>query len=257
MAIAESLKSIEALPHQPRADHVSVLTPPGRRRSDSDLQLVRRIDWRFLLPDPQLRRVAYLGPGEGTLLTALQRFSESVEIFSSDSQAAQLLGRQCHFDFAVLRWRRWADLEAAYKLLAPNGYLYWEIERSSWRDIISRGETSRRDKEHRSLQNIKKRKNRWRRSLGLVRHCLTAAERLGLDHIEIHWHRPNFEAGLEIIPMHDPAALNYAFSRPRSDLASRLKLASGRYMLKAGLLSRLVPCFSLTGRKPSASAESK
>lgn len=47
---------------------------------DELLPLSRRLDWRFLLPDPTLNRVTFIGPQSSTLLHALQRFSlESVE----------------------------------------------------------------------------------------------------------------------------------------------------------------------------------
>jgi hypothetical protein len=49
--------------------------------------------------------------------------------------------------------------------------------------------------------------------------------------------------------MNDAAALDYAFSRPRSDWASRLKFAAGRVMMQTGLLAHLTPCFSLIARK--------
>ena len=47
---------------------------------DELLPLSRRLDWRFLLPDPTLNRFAFVGPEASTLLHALQRFSrERVE----------------------------------------------------------------------------------------------------------------------------------------------------------------------------------
>ena len=42
---------------------------------DELLPLSRRLDWRFLLPDPTLNRVAFIGPESSTLLHALRRFS--------------------------------------------------------------------------------------------------------------------------------------------------------------------------------------
>jgi hypothetical protein len=219
------------------------------RRSDQVLQISRRIDWRFLLPEPYLRRVAYLGPDNGTLSTALRHFCDSLEIISPSSEAAQAPAKQSGFDLVVLRWRRLADLERACALLVAGGYLYWEIDRPRLSEVTSLHVITKRKAVDRSLQNLKKRKNRWRRSLGLVRYCVGVLERLGFGEIEAHWHRPNFERCLEIIPLHDRPALDYVFSRPRGDLANRLKLTSGRYVMKTGLLSRLVPCFSLIARR--------
>jgi hypothetical protein len=39
----------------------------GHPRVDDDLAMARRLDWRFLLPNPTLHRVAYLGSGEESL----------------------------------------------------------------------------------------------------------------------------------------------------------------------------------------------
>lgn len=55
---------------------------------DELLPLSRRLDWRFLLPDPTLNHVAYLGPSSSALLQALQRFSR--EMTRDESHTAEL-----------------------------------------------------------------------------------------------------------------------------------------------------------------------
>ena len=45
---------------------------------DELLPLSRRLDWRFLLPDPTLNQVAYTGPSESHLLRALERLSREI-----------------------------------------------------------------------------------------------------------------------------------------------------------------------------------
>lgn len=55
---------------------------------DELLPLSRRLDWRFLLPDPTLNQVAYVGPDTSNLLQALQRFSR--EIIRHEDQPADL-----------------------------------------------------------------------------------------------------------------------------------------------------------------------
>ncbi|MCG3119543.1 MAG: hypothetical protein ALAOOOJD_01973 [bacterium] len=72
---------------------------------------------------------------------------------------------------------------------------------------------------------------------------------MGFQDIQMHWQRPGFESCLEIIPMNDATALDYAFGRPRSDLGSRIKFAVGKVMMQTGLLAPLSPCFSLMARK--------
>lgn len=224
-------------------------TPPetsvnrALRRSDLDLQLARRIDWRFLLPEPHLRRVAYCGPEQGTLPEALKHFSESLRINSAAENGSS--------DLVVLRLREVSSLTKAESLLAPDGLLYWEMKPIAWAA---------------SWRNFKKRSPRpsWaaaearqkgavlrRNTLHLYQGHVDALTRLGFQQIQMHWQRPNFEACLEIIPMDDAVALDYAFSRPRSDWASRLKFAAGRLMMQTGLLAHLTPCFSLIARKGS------
>ena len=201
------------------------------RRSDQDLQLARRIDWRFLLPEPYLRRVAYLGPEGGTLPAALQHFSESFQIISNNETGT--------FDLVVLRLRDIADLARANQLLASGGFLYWEMKPLNWATALQHRANGRTD-------SIPK---RWQRVPKLFHDHVEALARLGFQDIQIHWQRPSFEGCLEIIPMHEATALDYAFGRPRSDLASRVKFAAGKVMMQTGVLAHLTPCFSLIGRK--------
>jgi hypothetical protein len=201
------------------------------RRSDQDLQLARRIDWRFLLPEPYLRRVAYLGPESGTLPAALKHFSESFQIISSNDVG--------NFDRVVLRLRDASDLAKANKLLVPGGFLYWEMKPINWTEALHYRTNGKSDSTPK----------RWRRVPNLFHAHVGALERLGFQDIQIHWQRPNFEGCLEIIPMNDATALDYAFGRPRSDLASRVKFAAGKVMMQTGLLAHLKPCFSLLARK--------
>jgi hypothetical protein len=218
------------------------------RRSDHELQLVRRIDWRFLLPEPYLRRVAYFGSEQGALPTALKFFSETFRANSAAENGS--------FDLVVLHLSDVSSLTKAGTLLAPGGFLYWEMKSIGWGAF---------------WRSIKRRKPRASAAAGTNANGLATAPRqgagphrnaarlfddhvaalkhLGFGNIEMHWQRPSFEACLEIIPMNDPVGLDYAFSRPRSDWASRLKFATGRLMMQTGLLAHVTPCFSLMARK--------
>jgi hypothetical protein len=233
------------------------------RRSDHELQLARRIDWRFLLPEPYLRRVAYLGPETGALPAALKHFCESLRVNAVEKNGS--------FDLVVLRLREASSLAKAEALLVPGGYLYWEMKpvewAASWQNIIKRiprllplsisgvfygseTEWAAADaKENGFATGPHKGAGLQKNVLNLFHDHAAALERLGFGDIQMHWQRPNFEACLAIIPMNDPVALDYAFSRPRSDWASRLKFAAGRIMMQTGLLAHLTPCFSLIARK--------
>jgi hypothetical protein len=85
---------------------------------DELLPLSRRLDWRFLLPDPTLNRVLYLGPDETLLIESLQRFSRSV---------AQVAGLQ--HDVAVLVN---PSPRTFTKVLPTVGLFYIELSRPMW-----------------------------------------------------------------------------------------------------------------------------
>jgi hypothetical protein len=192
----------------------------GSRRSfDQDLQSSRRLDWRFLFPDPRLRRVACLGARDGELLVALKQFSEFLEILPPGLGSARGRKGVASFDLVVLQSPAPRDLQTAFAILKPGGYLYWEFDRAELRRI---------------------------RSVRAYRRLL---EQYNPSQIETYWHRPNFSECLEIIPLQDQRALKFAFSRARNNLSGRLKMAAGRVLRSTGLLPSVVRCFSFTARK--------
>lgn len=178
-----------------------------------------------------MRRVAYLGPESGTLPAALKHFSESFQIISVNETGK--------FDLAVLRLRDVPDLAKANKLLVSGGFLYWEMKPIKWAAALR----------HRTNGKHVSTPKRWQRVPNLFHDHVEALERLGFQDIQIHWQRPNFEGCLEIIPMNEATALDYAFGRPRSNWASRFKFAAGKVMMQTGLLAHLTPCFSLIAKK--------
>jgi hypothetical protein len=186
---------------------------------DNDLQTSRRLDWRFLFPDPRLRRVACLGARDGELLVALKQFSEFLEILPPG--LGSTLGRRgaASFDLVVLQSPTPRDLHTAFAILKPGGYLYWEFDRAELKRI---------------------------RSVRAYRRLL---EQYSPTQIETHWHRPNFSECLEIIPLEDQRALKFALSRARNSFSGRLKMAAGRALRRMGLLPSVVRCFSFTARK--------
>ncbi|MCX6044534.1 MAG: hypothetical protein NT075_05425 [Chloroflexi bacterium] len=192
---------------------------------DGQLQASRRIDWRFLLPDPRLGRVAYRGPAKGSLVSALQQFSTTLTLFPLAGPNVAGPSGQPGFERVVLHSPNVADLDRAAAVLMPGGYLYWEIDRT-------------------------------KKLVGLhhFRHYVSALARRGFTDIHVHWHRPNFEGCLELIPLDQPSALNYVFARVAGTRSGQLQMAVGRILLKTTLLARLVPCFSLVACKGPASA---
>ena len=202
----------------PGIDCTEDLTRAGARDKDHALQLVRRLDWRFLMPSPILGDVAYIGPMSGTLPSALQQFSELFTIVMASHGPHADVKPACLYETVVLRSSLVAAVKTVEPLLTPGGHLYWEIERAS--------------------------------GVGHVRDYIRAVERLGFDDIQVNWHRPDFESCLEMIPLTDEMALRFAFARRHESVGKRLKFAAGRLLMSIGLLSRLVPCFSIVARKP-------
>jgi hypothetical protein len=78
---------------------------------------VRRADWRFLLPEPALRRVAYVGPHEPALVGALSALSDVLDL--------RPLPGTLHDVVVVTRPTERRQLTAA-SLLAPGGWVYTE-----------------------------------------------------------------------------------------------------------------------------------
>ncbi|CAN5421078.1 hypothetical protein BH10CHL1_BH10CHL1_45270 [soil metagenome] len=206
---------------QPRVEILETADPQAGR--DSLLQASRRIDWRFLLPDPRLGRVAYCGPAKNSLVSALKQFSTTLTPFPLTAAGVPTPSNQPGFERVVLHSPTVSDLDCATKLLMPGGYLYWEIDRT---------------KKLAGLHHF--------------RHYVGVLAQRGFDDIHVHWHRPNFEACLELIPLDQPNVLRYVFARSAGNLSGQLQMAVGRILLKTTLLARLVPCFSLVACKGQA-----
>jgi hypothetical protein len=83
------------------------------------LAVARRVDWRFLLPDPALGRVAYLAPHEPAVAEALGLVAADVALdVAATAQGA--------YDTAVLTGARREQASAAAAVLRPSGWLYAE-----------------------------------------------------------------------------------------------------------------------------------
>ena len=187
--------------------------------ADALLQASRRVDWRFLLPDPNLGRVAFLGPARGPLI-------ESLRLFSAALAANDAAGQDGLYDIVVAVDPEHAVLRRAAGLLRPGGHLYVEARGPFKPARLLRG-------------------GRPRFAAGYV----AAVRRLGLVEAVAHWHWPNFESCAEIVPLGERDALLLALARRRGGAGARLKSALGRALLWSGMFARLAPCFSVVARK--------
>ena len=95
-------------PARPAADHRGALA------------VTRRADWRFLLPDPALGRVAYLAPHDPELVAALSALGAELELLDAPRAAKR------HDLVAITRGRP-RTARAAHGLLRRGGWLYAEV----------------------------------------------------------------------------------------------------------------------------------
>ena len=187
--------------------------------ADALLQASRRVDWRFLLPDPNLGYVAYLGPAQDALAVSLRLFSAALTLVDAGPGPSGV-----EYDVVVARSPSLPALRRAAGLVRPGGFLYVEAY----------GPFKRR---------------RAASGLRFAADHIAAVERLGLADAVAYWHWPNFDACAEIVPLGDRDALRLAFARRRSGAGARLKSALGRALLASGLFARLAPCYSIVARK--------
>lgn len=81
-----------------------------------ELAAVRRVDWRFLLPDPSLGRVAYLAPHDPAVAAALGAVASSVDLLDGHVDAGD-------YDVAVVTAAAGPAVAAAAGLLRPGGWV--------------------------------------------------------------------------------------------------------------------------------------
>lgn len=193
--------------------------------ADALLQASRRLDWRFLLPDPDLGHVAYLGAVPDDFVDSLQLFSLSVSSLSPITEQEEQVGQ---FDLIIVQNLSGENLQLAAKRLKPGGYLYAE---------------------NKGLSSPKLRYARGgHRQFAIPKSCVTAVSQMGFTEVEAHWHWPNFGACTKIIPLNDEGALWFSFVRGGRSVKARLRSSFGRWLLRSGLLAKIVPEFSIIAR---------
>jgi hypothetical protein len=186
---------------------------------DALLQASRRVDWRFLLPKPELGRVACIGETDPELVQSLRLFS--AELTAARSVSAN--GREASYDLVVLRNASLDELDVARSQLHPGGSLYVEVERS------------KRDKQARA----------GRTARGYAR----ALRRLGLVDINTYVHWPDFASCRAIVPLDHGVAVRYGLERG-SGSGSRFLTRFAPVLAVTHQLEWFVPCASVLGRVP-------
>lgn len=194
------------------------------RDRDARLQLSRRVDWRFLLPQPELAETAYFGQLDAELVESLQQFTSKLTLVEDspiDSQS------DSGFPLTVLSNPTFDELNRAIRLTQSGGFVYVEVNRGQHRPRPSSN----------ALHGLS------------IRGFVAEMRKLQLSEVRVHWHWPSFESCTEMIPFDDRAAIICALRRRGSGTASRWKARAARVLLECRLLEKVVSCFSVLGRK--------
>ena len=184
------------------------------------LEASRRVDWRFLLPDPNLGHVAVAGKVSASLRESLSLFSQHVTYmeapFNRDRYPQQA-------DLVVVCGSLDSPLVAALELVKPAGYVYVEF-------------TARL-----SMASLRR------------RHPLSYGTKLlkakGFEDIQGHWHSPNFDGCKRIIPLDTPDALAFAIRKTENRAIQSLTRQALSIALQTGLLQRATRSLSLVARR--------
>jgi aminoglycoside phosphotransferase len=199
------------------------VAPPQPSSSAAGRMLsVRRADWRFLLARPRLGRVVCLGEHDPELVAALREVGDDVRVGvpgDGDGNGIAL------FDVVVLVMPTREELARAPALLRPRGWVYVEIG---------------------GLRGGRRRRGTLRGVAASVR----ALRRLGFEHVAAHWHFPNFDSCLEIVPLGDRRAVSLSLRRRQRRLGTRLQVLAARLALRLRLLPYLVPSASVIASLP-------
>jgi hypothetical protein len=185
--------------------------------------LLRRLDWRFLLPDPCLGDVAYVGPVSGALFEALKVYSRSFMVL--DPIRHPVSPAVNGVDVVVLCKPNIDLVRVALELVRVGGSFYIETRSHSICAATSDG------------------------AAGGLRLITRQAYRNGFRDVQVHWHRPDFEDCVEIISMRNTRPAQYLYSRRAANLAAKLKVWIGLVLLRRGLLRSANPCFSIIGTR--------
>ena len=173
------------------------------------LHLWRRLDWRFLMPEPLAGTLLVAGRPDKLLLEALPLLDAVTVVRESPPADTVCTG--------YLVDPRPADLAAAVAVLRPGGVLYAEVSRRSRRTSPAA----------------------WGR----------AARGLGLLDVRVHWHAPDFAARTRVVPLDDRAAVLDTLSRHDGVRAGALRAGLAGAVYRMGALGDVIGHGSVLGRR--------
>lgn len=208
----------------------------GAVQAGALLAASRRVDWRFLLPDPVLGDVVCVGPVTQALADALQIFSASLAEWNPDDDG-DAYGGVSLYDLAVTFDPSKLSLGYMASLVKPGGAIY--VEAHGLASLLSLSQLPAR-------WTVLRQRGLWR-----PKSYERVLQALGFTEVQTHWHWPDFEQCKMMIPLAPvdrPAAVRYAFARSGRGMTALL----GRLLGRSGLLPGMVPCFSVLAQRSAS-----
>jgi hypothetical protein len=180
------------------------------------LASIRRVDWRFLLPATAFGTVAVVGHLDEAVLAGLERVAGRVVGPGGDDRPADEPPPALVVTIAATR----SVLEAALRRVPAGGWIYTGAGPRGARGTAS------------------------------LREVAAALRSAGFVDVRRSWHWPSEAAALEIVSLDDTRAVRLTLDRRRSGHAARLKATVAGVALRLHLLERIVPGWSVVGRRP-------
>ncbi len=183
------------------------------------LELWRRLDWRFLLPELPSGPIVCAGRPGDDLRSALPLLGSAVHHVTSDRDWDAVTGTS---GLVVLVDPTPSQLGRAVAACRPGGWVYAEVRRSL-----------RRFRGPRTLLG-------WRRAFAAA----------GLESATAHWHARDIATCSRIIPVDAAGALRHLLGEPQGIRFGHVLAAVGLVTLQAGLFPAAIPEGSVIGRRP-------
>lgn len=175
------------------------------------LTLWRRLDWRFLLPQPLSGRLLLGGRPDALLLTALGLLEEVT--LAGDDETADLL-------YLVDPDR--TDLSRLLPRVRPGGMVYLEVSRRPGGQAL------------RTTPGV------WARRV----------RQAGVREVEVHWHAPDFTSRTRTVPCDHRASVLDTLARHDGRRGGRVQAGLGSALQRLHLLEHAVPHGSVLGVVP-------
>ncbi len=204
-----------------RADGAGVPRSAHLVDPELPLQLWRRLDWRFLLPTPELGTVALAGHPDDFLTQALRLLDPDMLRLCAAGDVEPTANAVC--DVVVLARPTYQDLQAALSAVRPGGWICAEVRR---RQVLTLG------------------------GLDTLNRCSRAFRQAGLVDVEAYWHAPSIDACARILPVDRRHVVRETLGRYRGQPFGLAKSIVGRLALACGVFGMLVPEGTVLGQRP-------